>query len=392
MREILPVLVDELTAGRSIALATVIGTVGSAPILPGAAMLVTTSGEVHGSVSGGCVEAAVYQVAEAVLAGADPVVEHYGFSDADALSVGLTCGGELDVFVERVSPDQRRHFDCLALHLGAGESVATALLVDDESGHVGALRMMIAADGSTSGSLGSPELDAVVGDELASRLKSPSTGVITVGARSERTTVNRTVFVSTHAAPARLVIFGASDFASALAVQGSMLGYRVTVCDARPAFANARRFPAADEVLVEWPHRYLRDEILAGRVDGRTAVCVLTHDHKFDVPVLEVALGAKGIGYVGAMGSRRTHTDRLERLRGAGLQPDDLARLHSPIGLDLGAQTPEETAVSIMGEILRSRSGRSGRSLAETTGQLHATAPNGIAQSSCHQPKGELHR
>ena len=149
-----------------------------------------------------------------------------------------------------------------------------------------------------------------------------------------------------------MLVFGAIDFAAAVARVGSFLGYRVTVCDARPVFATASRFPAADEVVVEWPHRYLAAEVEAGRVDPRTVVCVLTHDPKFDVPLLEVALRLPEVAYVGAMGSRRTHDDRLERLREAGVTDAELERLSSPIGLDLGARTPEETAVSIAAEIV----------------------------------------
>jgi xanthine dehydrogenase accessory factor len=179
------------------------------------------------------------------------------------------------------------------------------------------------------------------------------------------------VFVSSHAPRPRMLVFGAIDFAAAVAQQGSLLGYRVTVCDARPVFATSSRFPTADEVVVDWPHRYLAAQIAAGAVDARTVVCVLTHDPKFDVPLLEVALRAPEIGYVGAMGSRRTHEDRLARLRQAGLTDAQLARLASPIGLDLGGRTPEETAVSIAAEIIARRWGGLGRPLAETGGRIH---------------------
>jgi len=152
---------------------------------------------------------------------------------------------------------------------------------------------------------------------------------------------------------------------------GAFLGYHVTVCDARPVFATTSRFPEADEVVVDWPHRYLQAEVDAGRIDRRTVLAVLTHDPKFDVPLLEVALRLPEIGYIGAMGSRRTHTDRLDRLRAAGLTDAELVRLASPIGLDLGARTPEETAVSIAAEIIARRWGGTGRPLGATGGPIH---------------------
>jgi xanthine dehydrogenase accessory factor len=163
-----------------------------------------------------------------------------------------------------------------------------------------------------------------------------------------------------------MLVFGAIDFAAAVARAGKFLGYRVTVCDARPVFATRRRFPDADEVVTDWPHRYLSRQ----NVDARTVICVLTHDPKFDVPLLEVALRTPA-GYIGAMGSRRTHDDRLARLREVGLTEDELARLRSPIGLDLGARTPEETAVAIAAELIQLRWGGSGRPLTATTGRIH---------------------
>jgi xanthine dehydrogenase accessory factor len=179
------------------------------------------------------------------------------------------------------------------------------------------------------------------------------------------------VFCASYAPKPRMLVFGAIDFAAAVARVGSFLGYRVTVCDARPVFATPARFPEADEVVVEWPHRFLRRHAEAGDLDGRTVICVLTHDPKFDVPLLEVALRLPAVAYVGAMGSRRTHDDRLRRLREAGLSDDLLGRLSSPVGLDLGARTPEETAVSIAAEIIARRWGGSGHRLSEVSGAIH---------------------
>jgi xanthine dehydrogenase accessory factor len=178
-----------------------------------------------------------------------------------------------------------------------------------------------------------------------------------------------TVFIESFALPPQLLIFGAVDFTAALARVGKVLGYRVTVCDARAVFATAARFPMADEVIVEWPHRHL--EKVGVELGPRDAVCVLTHDPKFDVPAVIAALDTR-VGYIGAMGSRRTHAERLERLREAGVTDDTFGRLMSPIGLDIGARTPEETAVSICAEIIALRTGRRPPSLRDTEGPIHA--------------------
>jgi xanthine dehydrogenase accessory factor len=195
------------------------------------------------------------------------------------------------------------------------------------------------------------------------------TGIRRYGADGERLGGELSVFVNSFAPPPRMLVFGAIDFAAAVARAGKFLGYHVTVCDARPVFTTRARFPDADEVVVDWPHRFLGGI----DVDARTVICVLTHDPKFDVPVLEVALRTPA-GYIGAMGSRRTHEDRLERLREAGMTEQELARLRSPIGLDLGARTPEETAVSIAAELIQLRWGGSGRALTQTEGRIHHEA------------------
>ncbi|MGB2923277.1 MAG: XdhC family protein, partial [Mycobacterium sp.] len=198
--------------------------------------------------------------------------------------------------------------------------------------------------------------------------------VLSYGADGQRQDAGMEVFVASHAPRPRMLVFGAIDFAAALAQQGAFLGYRVTVCDARPVFATAARFPAAEDVVVEWPDRYLAEQAEQGAIDGRTAICVLTHDPKFDVPVLEVALRLPEVGYLGVMGSRRTHEDRLRRMRDAGLTDTELARLASPIGLDLGARTPEETAVSIAAEIIARRWGGGGLPLTDVEGRIHHEA------------------
>jgi xanthine dehydrogenase accessory factor len=229
---------------------------------------------------------------------------------------------------------------------------------------------VIWGDGRSTGSLGTDRLDAAVDDDARGLLAQGVTGIRRYGADGERLGGELSVFVNSFAPPPRMYVFGAIDFAAAVARVGKFLGYHVTVCDARPVFATKARFPDADAVVVDWPHRFL-----AGvEVDARTVIAVLTHDPKFDVPVLEVALRTPA-GYIGAMGSRRTHEDRLDRLREIGLTEGELSRLRSPIGLDLGARTPEETAVSIAAELIQLRWGGSGRALTETDGRIHHEAP-----------------
>ncbi|MFE7215688.1 XdhC family protein [Streptomyces sp. NPDC057611] len=371
MRDALPHLVEQLARGEAAALATVVATHGSAPREAGATMLVTTRGDAYGSVSGGCVEGAVYELAQSVLAGGASVLQRYGFSDAEAFEVGLTCGGVLDVFVERIDPEDLAMYERVARDVASGRAVGIATVVRHVEPHWVGKRVLLTTDGSTPGSLGGASFEDAVRREGLARLSSGKSALITLGERGERLRDESAVFLSTFAPPARLIVFGAIDFAAALAAQGALLGYHVTVCDARPVFASRSRFPAVN-VVVDWPHRYLSKEVAAGGIDSRTALCVLTHDAKFDVPVLELALRLPEVGYVGAMGSRRTHTDRLQRLKEAGLSPAELARLRSPIGLDLGARTPEETAVSIVAEIIATRAARTGRPLGDLAGPIHA--------------------
>jgi len=357
----------QLEGGERFALATVVGTWSSAPRQPGAAMVVSASGEPTGSVSGGCVEGAVYELAQEVMAGGEPVLQRYGVSDDDAFAVGLTCGGIIDVFVEPVDTDTYAELAEVLASVRAHEPVAVATVVDGP-GEVGA-HLAVWPD-RVAGSLGSSRLDQAVADDVRGMLDHGATGVHHVGPDGERRQDELSVFVQSFSPPPRMLVFGAIDFAAAVARVGKFLGYRVTVCDARGVFATPKRFPEADEVVVEWPHRYLA----ATEVDARTVICVLTHDPKFDVPLLEVALGTDA-AYIGAMGSRRTHDDRLARLREEGVPEEALARLASPIGLDIGARTPEETAVSIAAEIVAARWGGSGRRLTDTDGAIHQPAP-----------------
>jgi xanthine dehydrogenase accessory factor len=361
-------------AGETVGMGTVVATFRSAPRPAGASMLVGPDGEAVGSVSGGCVEGAVYEMAESVVASGEPVLERYGVSDDDAFAVGLTCGGILDVYVEKVDRTTFPELGDIAADIEAGRPVAVATVIDHpDTTRVGRRIVVRPEDAALprSGTLGSERADDAVADDVRGLLASGHNATLTYGPEGERRGEGMRVFVWAFAPPPRMIVFGAIDFAAAVARMGTFLGYQVTVCDARPVFATASRFPGADEVVVDWPHRYLREEVDAGRIDGRTVLCVLTHDPKFDVPLLEVALRLPEVGYIGAMGSRRTHEDRLKRLQEAGLTGAEIDRLSSPIGLDLGARTPEETAVSIAAEIVALRWGGNGNRLAERDGPIH---------------------
>ncbi|WP_214108193.1 XdhC family protein [Acrocarpospora catenulata] len=366
MRDVLSQIVRWWAAGERFGLATVVGTFRSAPRPPGASMAVL-GGEAVGSVSGGCVEGAVYELAQEVVGDGRPVLQRYGVSDDDAFSVGLTCGGIIDVFVEPVSRELYPELGEIAACIEKREPVAVATILSGP-GTAGA-RRVIWPD-HASGTLGSRRLDDAVDDDVRGMLAQGLTGVRRYGPQGERRLDALQVFVQSFAPAPRMLVFGAIDFAASVARIGKFLGYHVVVCDARPVFATGKRFPDADEVVVKWPHDYLTSTT----VDERTVICVLTHDPKFDVPLLEVALRTPA-AYVGAMGSRRTHEDRLARLREAGLGEVELARLRSPIGLDLGARTPEETAVSIAAELIQLRWGGSGRPLTTTEGRIHGDQP-----------------
>ncbi|MEV6716169.1 XdhC family protein [Lentzea sp. NPDC051208] len=298
MRDLAPALLS----WDRFAVASVVAVRGSAPRPVGAAMAVGPSGEVIGSVSGGCVEAEVYDLACQVLSTSEPVLASFGYSDDTAFAVGLTCGGSLDVLVQRDSP---------------------------------ALRAALSA--------------SVAGHPLSVRFEAEGR-----------------VFTESWMPPPRLLVFGAIDHAAAVAEIGRFLGYHVTVCDARPVFATPERFPAAHSVVVDWPHRYLAST----HTDPDTVVVVLTHDAKFDIPVLVEAL-SRPLAFVGALGSRRTHLERLDRLREAGVTEAALARLRSPIGLDLGGRTPAETAVSIAAELVALKHGGTGLPLRDLTTSIH---------------------
>jgi xanthine dehydrogenase accessory factor len=357
-----------LAQGREFAVASVVSVGGSAPRGPGAALAVDRDGTVIGSVSGGCVEGAVYELCAEALESGESVRRRFGYSDEDAFAVGLTCGGVIDVLVTPVGADApaREVFRAALSTAARGGTVALARVVQGPSDLLGRA-LLVRPDGTHEGGLGGhPDLDRTAAAEARALLDAGRTGTVELSEDGSHCPGGLTLLVEASVPPPRMIVFGAVDFAAALVRAGKFLGHHVTVCDARPVFATRARFPEADEVVVDWPHRYLRQT----RTDERTVLCVLTHDAKFDVPLLTEAL-RRPVAFVGAMGSRRTHEDRDRRLREAGLSEDELAGLRSPIGLDLGARTPEETALSIAAEIVAARRGGTGVPLTGGSAPIH---------------------
>lgn len=255
-------------------------------------------------------------------------------------------------------------FDQLRAALRDESPVALATVIEGP----GLGSKLLVTPAHTDGSLGDADLDRVVARDVLGELAAGRTGIRRYGPQGQAREDDVSVFIESFAPPPQMVIFGAVDFTAALAKVSKFLGYRVTVCDARPVFATKKRFPLADDVVVDWPDRLL--EKIGDALGERDAVAVLTHDAKFDIPAITSAL-TTGVGYIGVMGSRRTHDDRTKRLVDAGLSDDDLARLRSPIGLDLGGRTPEETAISIVAEIIALRTGRVLPALRDTEGPIH---------------------
>lgn len=348
MRDILAELSEWFDRDEPFALATVVRTWKSSPREPGASMAVSHSGEVLGSVSGGCVEGTLYDIAREVLDDGICRTETFRVTDDDAFGVGLTCGGTLEVFVRRVDRGSYPEFDRVAAAVGAGDPIA---VITDRSTPSASHRVSTLAD----------RVPGTEVDIAARELLAIGESTVHVVGSGENGTV-----VEIFAPRPRLYVFGAIDFAGALCRLGRFAGYHVTVIDARPVFATPARFPDADVVEVMWPHVFLD----AAPVDSSTVIAVLTHDEKFDIPLLERALRSDA-GYIGAMGSRSTHERRVALLREAGVTESEIARLHSPIGLDLAARTPEETAVSILAEILVTTRGATGKSLKGLRGPIH---------------------
>ncbi len=348
-------VIEHLDAWRAegvtrVAIATVVGVKRSAPRPPGAKMAVAQDGSVAGAVSGGCVEGAVVVAAEEVLEGGEPRLLHFGISDDEAWDVGLPCGGEIEVWVDRHEGSDTDAFAALAREDGRG-----ALVTRLDGGG----RMLVHTDGRRVGSLAAPGLDEAAAQHAEELMWSE---------RSERRTVDGIeVFVDATTPAPRVIIFGAVDHSAALCTLAKAARWRPFVVDPRGRFATPERFPDAERVVAKWPAEAFAD---LGGIDRATAIVVLTHDPKLDDAALEIAL-ASDAGYVGAMGSRLAQASRRERLLARGLTDEDLARISAPIGLDLGGLTSEETALSIMAELVAVRRGHPGGRLRDAEGRIH---------------------
>ncbi|MFE1592784.1 XdhC family protein [Nocardia sp. NPDC058705] len=355
MRDLLGQML-ELLPDHDLALARIVDRTGAGPRETGAAMAVTGDGRVLGSLSGGCVESAVLTTAHQVLLDGHASLER--FAAADEITVGLPCGGEIEVFVERLDRTDLPILGALHRALEARHPVAYATTLastpDRKLLHPGDSHPWRGLD-----------------QDAAALLTAGHNGLIGAQDCTPAQADRPRTFVQVFRSPARMILAGANDYTRALTVAAATLGYHVTVVDARETFTTPPRFPSAHEVVVDWPHRYLESEQAAARIDARTVICVLTHDPKFDVPLLASALRLPTVGFIGALGSRRAHTDRTTRLHEAGLTPRETARIRSPLGLDLNAHTPEETAISILAQILADRSGTTAKPLAALHGPIH---------------------
>jgi xanthine dehydrogenase accessory factor len=331
-------------------------------------MAVNSLGEVAGSVSGGCVEAAVVEECLSAIADHQPRFLTYGVADELGFSVGLTCGGTIHIFVQywqETLPGTLIPASAVFEAVHRSEQVPFALCTLVSGKNTGA-KLLVTSQGEGLASLGNPHLDRAVSQTAQGLLAQGQNQLTYYGEQGERRLMEVGIFIQSLIAPPQMMIFGAVNFTRSLARLGKMLGYQVIICDARSRFATPERFPEADQIVVEWPHKYLE----TARVDSRTLIAVLTHDPKFDVPALVQAVQTPA-GYIGAMGSRKASADRIVRLREAGLSEAQIDRISAPLGLDIGARTAEETAVSIMAEVIALRSGRAGERLMHNQNAIH---------------------
>jgi xanthine dehydrogenase accessory factor len=349
VNDVLPELDTWTARGDRIALATVVAVKKSAPRPPGAKMAINQDGEIIGAVSGGCVEGAVVEIADQVLRGAPPRLVHFGIADEEAWDVGLPCGGEIDVWVQEYTPGR---FQEIA---GAGGRAAEVTLLEGE--HAGA-KLLFEEDGTQSGSLGSPELDADAARAAEDLLW------------AETAELRGPMFVDLVAPAPRLILFGAVPIAAALCTLAKAAGWRPYVVDPRIRFATQDRFPDAEQVIAGWPEAAFAQ---LGGIDQATSIAVLTHDPKLDDAALTIALRSPA-RFIGAMGSRRAQESRRERLLEAGLTDQELERMSAPVGLDLGGVSAEETALSILAEVVATRHGRDGGRLKTSQGRIHEVA------------------
>ncbi|GAB2671266.1 XdhC family protein [Gordonia jinhuaensis] len=360
--DLLDAVVTEAARGP-VALARVVTTSGSSPRAAGAAMLVTADGRVFGSLSGGCVESAVVEAARTVLDNGTASTEYFADTGDDLFAIGLTCGGEIEVFIESIGPDDVALFAELRALRAADIGVALATTMTSRP-H----RRLFTRDDATRWLSLDRDVQALLSSGVTGVVGADDCEPDALGAGGPGSRPR--TFVQSFTSAPRMILAGANDFVRALAQMGTAVGYRVTVVDAREVFATATRFPGV-QVVVDWPHRYLQAQQEAGRLDERTVVVVMTHDAKFDVPMIAAALAVDELAFVGAMGSRRTQADRRARLVDHGVDPAALGRLHAPVGLDLQAHSPAETAVSILAEIIATVRGGSTAALGELTGPLH---------------------
>ncbi|WP_138444445.1 XdhC family protein [Sinomonas susongensis] len=389
-------------SGARCAVATVVSASGSVPRPVGTSMLVAApdglglSPAVLGSLSGGCVEGAVVAAALDALGDGVARVERFGYSADDPFAAGLTCGGELEVHLQPLPAGALAGLVATQPSAVIRRLAAAGQRADDDAARpvvfaaaprsqaelAAGLRPLFSGEPGTAIRAAALVAPVLAQDVPAVVPLEPEGGCLTA---PEAGPVR--LLVEGRLPAPRLLVVGANDFGAALVPAAKLLGYHVTLVDARPAFAGQERFAAADEVAVAWPHEYLAGESRAGRLDPRTVLCVLSHDPKFDIPLLDAALRLD-LAYVGAMGSRRSHEQRMVSLLEAGHGPLDLARLHSPIGLDLGAVTPSEVAVSILADLVASRHpGASAAPLTDRRGPIHATPGRG--RPAAHAREGE---
>jgi xanthine dehydrogenase accessory factor len=346
VNDLLPDLNEWIERGDRFAIATVVAVKKSAPRPPGAKMAVNEDGEIIGAVSGGCVEGAVIELADRVLQGDPPQLVQFGIADETAWDVGLPCGGEIDVWVQAYQPG--RFVD---IARGGGRAAEVTLL----KGAAPGAKLLFEEDGTVSGSLGAPELDDE-GRRAAEELL-----------WAETSELRGPMFVDLIAPAPRLILFGAVPIAAALCRLGKATGWRCYVVDPRQRFATPERFPDAEQVIATWPQQAFAQ---LGGIDPATSIAVLTHDPKLDDAALAIALRSPA-RFIGAMGSRRAQESRRERLLALGFSDEELARLSAPVGLDLGAITAEETALSILSEVVANRHGREGGRLTGAQGRIH---------------------
>ncbi|MGD0056137.1 MAG: XdhC/CoxI family protein [Acidimicrobiales bacterium] len=370
MKDLLSDIERWRSSGQRVVLARVVGALGSGPREPGTAMAVSDGGEVAGSIAGGCVEGAVASEALAVLESGGARLRTFGYSDDAAVAAGLTCGGAVEIFLQRLEANDAfvTLFECLRDERPVAIATVIASTAPSEVKAVLGATIVNESTKGTSGSFADDALDRAVTHDLEDSLATGQNVTRYYGSSGEPDHDDVTVFFDVYSPPPRMIVIGAVDFTRPLVKIAKVLGYRVTVCDARAMFATRTRFPEADVVVVERPDRYLAT--VADQLGPQDAICVLTHDHTVDVPAIAVALTTK-VGYLGAMGSRGTHAERVTLLVEAGVDQEQIHEIMAPIGLRIGSRNPEETAISICAEIIAHRENVTVDSLRDLSGPIH---------------------